>query len=191
MKMKHRILIVDDDVVNLKILERLLKDFEIISISEPLKFYDLAKEIRPDLFLLDVEMPVLSGLTICKILKNDPELKETPVIFLTSRDDIHDIFLGFNVGASDYITKPYQMHELMQRLSSQLSLVEIIKHKGEDKADKIIEFVMSRYKEISDLVTHSLNVFDTDPELLDRLKSLTDDIRNIVIMFENESGSRV
>ncbi len=76
-----------------------------------------------DLILLDIMMPgKLDGFEVCKILKEDSETKDIPVLFITARTEVDDIVKGFNTGGSDYITKPFQKEELLARVKTHLKL---------------------------------------------------------------------
>jgi len=104
---KSRILIVDDQSANIKILSNLLGDDYAISVatSGP-EAMIVARKVIPDLILLDVIMPEVAGITVCQEMKEDPDLAEIPIIFVTSLDTEANEAAGFAVGASDYITKP-------------------------------------------------------------------------------------
>lgn len=83
---------------------------------------DMIPEARPDLILLDVMMPGLDGFEVCEQLKKDPETKDIPVIFLTARVDTTDVIKGFDLGAVDYVTKPFKGAELLSRIKTHLEL---------------------------------------------------------------------
>jgi diguanylate cyclase (GGDEF)-like protein len=104
---KFSILLVDDDSMVVRILSRILSDFA------PLRFattgraaLKLARESAPDLVLLDVDMPVLSGFEVCKSFKSDPALVEVPIIFITSHESAQLEAKGLELGAADFISKP-------------------------------------------------------------------------------------
>jgi diguanylate cyclase (GGDEF)-like protein len=104
---KFSILLVDDDSMVVRILSRILSDFA------PLRFattgraaLKLARESAPDLVLLDVDMPVLSGFEVCKSFKSDPALAEVPIIFITSHESAQLEAKGLELGAADFISKP-------------------------------------------------------------------------------------
>src|SRR6202451_3610767 len=104
---KFSILLVDDDSMVVRILSRILADFV------PLRFatsgraaLKLARESAPDLVLLDVDMPELSGFEVCKAFKSDPALAEVPIIFITSHENPQIETLGLQLGAVDFISKP-------------------------------------------------------------------------------------
>jgi signal transduction histidine kinase len=119
-----KILIVDDIPENLKVLGTLLRktgvDISIAVNGE--KGVEIAKTIVPDLILMDVNMPVLTGYDACKLIKEDPDICDIPLIFLTARDDRDDMINGYNLGAIDYITKPFNHTELIMKLVNYLTL---------------------------------------------------------------------
>ncbi|MGH7748370.1 MAG: GGDEF domain-containing response regulator, partial [Candidatus Dormibacteria bacterium] len=76
--------------------------------------------LRPDMVLLDVEMPGLDGHTVLRILREDPEMRDIPVVFLTARTDTEDVVAGLQLGAHDYLRKPFESNELIARVSAAL-----------------------------------------------------------------------
>jgi DNA-binding response OmpR family regulator len=80
---------------------------------------DLCKRVRPDLVLLDIMLPDSDGLDICKGIRNDPDLAQTPIIFLTARASETDRIVGLELGANDYIVKPFFIRELIARIKLQ------------------------------------------------------------------------
>ena len=124
--MKKTILIVDDEPANLSVLSQLLDHhFRVCACTsgeQALKA--VLKEPRPDLVLLDVMMPEMDGYTVLEELKNDPEMKDIPVIFVTSLDDELDEQQGLRLGAVDYITKPIKPAVMLARVNAHLELKE-------------------------------------------------------------------
>ncbi len=118
------ILIVDDVYANLMVLEDLLsrENISVLKADNGKKALKMAVVHTPDLILLDIIMPLQDGYEVCNILKNDEKTKHIPVIFLTARDQTEDIVKGFNVGAVDYITKPFRTAELTARVFTHLEL---------------------------------------------------------------------
>ncbi len=122
------VLAVDDTPANLQVLAQVLtsegarvrvaKDGEGALAS--------ARARTPDLILLDVQMPGLSGLEVCRLLKADPALAAVPVIFLSAAGLTEDIVHGFEAGAADYVTKPFRAQELMARVRLHLGLTRAL-----------------------------------------------------------------
>ncbi len=124
MKLNYDILIVDDVVENIQVAMNILKEdnynFSFArSGEEALK---LLHENDFDLVLLDVMMPGIDGFEVCQRMKQDPKLREIPVIFLTAKTDTDSITRGFEVGGVDYITKPFHANELLARVKNHLEL---------------------------------------------------------------------
>lgn len=127
--MKHhddrpKILIVDDEPTNLQILRQVLhEDYRLLFARDGEKALQLASEERPNLILLDVMMPGLTGLETCQRLKANPATQAIPVIFVTALGDASDESAGFDAGAVDYITKPISPAVVRARVRTHLSLV--------------------------------------------------------------------
>lgn len=121
---KPIILIVDDNPTNLRVLGHLLKpyDAELSVASSGEKALEIVKDIPPTLILLDVMMPALNGFEVCKRLKADEKTRDIPVIFITALTDKEDIIKGFELGAVDYVTKPFNPKELLARVKTHLEL---------------------------------------------------------------------
>ena len=104
---KNRLLIVDDEPTNIHILSNILSgDYEIRAANNGQRAIEAAKSQAPDLILLDMIMPGLDGLQVCKLLQEDEATKDIPVIFVTSMSDPANEELGLRAGAVDYISKP-------------------------------------------------------------------------------------
>lgn len=118
--LKKKILIVDDEPDVTELLDYKLKQegYETNVINDPLLIMGKARQFQPDLFILDVMMPDLNGIQICRMLKADPLMKETPVIFLTARGESEDRIKGFETGADDYVSKPFNTKELILRINA-------------------------------------------------------------------------
>lgn len=119
-----RILIVDDEPVNLRVLKQILQDqYQLMFATSAKQALALLKKETPDLILLDVMMPEITGFELCTLLKADNALQKIPVIFVTALKDELDETHGFNVGAVDYITKPLSPAIVRARVKTHLSLV--------------------------------------------------------------------
>jgi two-component system sensor histidine kinase/response regulator len=118
------ILMVDDNPVNLKVLTSMLRQsgWRPRPVTSGRLGLQAAQSDPPDLVLLDVNMPDMSGYELCARMKADPRLAEIPVIFVSALDDTPDKVRGFQVGGVDYITKPFQIDEVRARVSTHLEL---------------------------------------------------------------------
>ena len=121
----YKILIVDDVVSNVLLLKILLTNekFQVCTASNGNMCIEMAKSEHPDLILLDVMMPELNGFDTAVILKKDPETLDIPIIFLTALNNPNDLVKGFQVGANDFLTKPFNKEELVMRVMHQIQLV--------------------------------------------------------------------
>ena len=121
---ESRILIADDTVRNLQILGEVLEreGYQINVAQDGQQALDIATKVSPDLLLLDVMMPVMDGFDVCRALKANPETAGIPVIFLTAKVETDDLVKGFELGAVDYITKPFNTTELLVRVRTHLSI---------------------------------------------------------------------
>ena len=118
------ILIVDDQATNLKMLRQLLADtaYQLTFASSGPQALERAKAVQPDLILLDLLMPGMDGLTVCRHLKADDATADIPVIFLTASHESDHVLQAFDHGAVDYVTKPFRSSELLARIRTHLTL---------------------------------------------------------------------
>jgi diguanylate cyclase (GGDEF)-like protein len=118
------ILVCDDDPGNLIILRKILTDagYAVITAASGHEALALVDKEAPELFLLDVQMPDLDGLALCRRLKSDPRHAGVPLIFITSKDRTDDLIEGFDAGAADYIAKPVVRAELLARVRTHIKL---------------------------------------------------------------------
>jgi PleD family two-component response regulator len=118
------ILIVDDTPANLNVLSAILgkRGYRVRPAINGALALKAAQKAAPDLILLDVQMPGLDGYEVCRQLKADPQTRAIPVIFISALDDVLDKVEAFQVGGVDYITKPFQIEEVLARVENQLAL---------------------------------------------------------------------
>ena len=122
--MTSRILVVDDTPENIQSLGGVLKarGYQVSVATNGRQALAVLEKLRPDLILLDVMMPELDGFETCALIKQAPALRGIPIIFLTARADTADIVRGFELGAVDYVAKPFNAHELLARVNTHLTL---------------------------------------------------------------------
>jgi len=120
------ILIVDDTPANLNVLSAILgkRGYRVRPAINGALALKAAQKAAPDLILLDVQMPGLDGYEVCRQLKGDPQTRDIPVIFISALDDVLDKVEAFQVGGVDYITKPFQIEEVLARVENQLALLQ-------------------------------------------------------------------
>ncbi|MEA3383283.1 MAG: hybrid sensor histidine kinase/response regulator [Campylobacterota bacterium] len=200
------ILIVDDTKENIEILLELLKNNDVIPAIDGNTALQIVKKEKIDLILLDIMMPIMDGFEVCRILKQDPKTAKIPIIFLSSKSTMEDMQIGFNLGAVDYITKPFNPLELEARVKTHLELKQY-QDSLEDKVKEEIEknrikdqllFQTSKQAEIGELLMHiahqwkqplselgSINIYN-----IAKLKT-TGDIDNETLLDSFEKTTRI
>jgi DNA-binding response OmpR family regulator len=121
---KGDILIVDDTLANLRLLSTMLTEqgYIVRGVPNGLTALKVVALEPPDLILLDINMPQMDGYQVCQALKNDNKACDIPVIFISAMDEVLDKIRAFGVGGVDYITKPFQMEEVLVRIENQLTV---------------------------------------------------------------------
>jgi len=121
---KADILAIDDTPENLALLSQMLteKNYKVRSVTKGSTAIRGAKAVPPDLILLDVKMPEMNGYEVCQHLKADDRTKDIPIIFISALGDVFDKVKAFQVGGVDYITKPFQVEEVLARLDTHLTI---------------------------------------------------------------------
>lgn len=118
------ILVVDDTLVNLRILSEMLaaQGYKVRPVTSGAQALQAAVTAPPDLVLLDINMPGMTGYDVCLQLKAQPATRDVPVIFMSARDEVLDKIRAFEVGGVDYVTKPFHLEELLARVATHVSL---------------------------------------------------------------------
>lgn len=112
------ILVVDDDAMNLRMAEFILEreGYIVCKVESGMECLSYLKDNRPDLILLDIEMPIMSGIKTLEIIRENPELAKIPVMFLTAAADAETVMEAGNLGVIDYVKKPFLPEELSVRV---------------------------------------------------------------------------
>jgi adenylate cyclase len=131
MTMRSKILIVDDEPLNVDYLEQELEylGYETITATNGQQALQKVKNDPPHLILLDVMMPVMDGLTVCRLLKEEEETRLIPIVIMTALDRIEDRIAGIKAGADDFLTKPVDDRELLARIETTLKLKHSVDRK--------------------------------------------------------------
>ncbi len=200
---EYKILIVDDVVSNVLLLKILLTNekFQVCTANNGTTCIEMAKKEHPDLILLDVMMPDISGFDTAVVLKKDEETKEIPIIFLTALNTPADLVHGFQVGASDFLTKPFNKEELVMRVMQQISLVAakriIEKQNAELRAtlnnrDKMYSVIahdlrspMASIRMVLNLVVQSATPESVGPELFMLLDNANKEAEEVHDLLDN------
>ncbi|MCB1189103.1 MAG: hybrid sensor histidine kinase/response regulator [Leptospiraceae bacterium] len=155
------VLIVDDTPKNLHLVSTILKDrvSQVYIAHNGEKALKVIEKVIPDLILLDIMMPNMDGFEVCRRLKISHKTKDIPIIFLTAKTEIEDVIKGFDLGAVDYITKPFNQQELLARVYTHLELRQL----------------MMKQKELLHILCHDLNApFASILSMLDIIDSYTE-----------------
>lgn len=127
MRTPPQVLIVDDNPANVDVLRARLAihGYDVLTASDGEQGLSIAREKQPDLILLDVMMPKLNGIEVCRQLKGDPSLPFMPIILVTAKSDSKDVVAGLEAGAEEYLVKPIDQHALVARVKSMLRVKEL------------------------------------------------------------------
>lgn len=117
-----KVLLIDEDVQTQELVRYHLKKdgFAVTTASNGEKGLELAKQEKPDLIILDLVLPVMDGYDLCKLLRAENDIADIPIIILSARGDVADKVVGLELGADDYITKPFSPRELSARIKARL-----------------------------------------------------------------------
>jgi len=166
---QKKVIIVDDNAENLSSIKNSIKDdYEVYPTLSAAKMFEVMEHITPDLILLDIEMPEMDGYETAKALKKNAKYKNIPVIFLTAKSDPKSEMEGLNIGAVDYIHKPFVGPLLAKRIQTHLSLVDYQKIL-EAHNRSIEEMLEIRVKEVMNLQISVLNIVADLVECRDEL----------------------
>jgi DNA-binding response OmpR family regulator len=140
------ILVVEDDIALRETLAYNLsrQDYTVRSVGDGLSALKAARQAQPDLILLDLMLPGMDGIEVCRILRQEMNI---PILILTARDDEIDRVIGLEIGADDYITKPFSMRELMARVKAHLRRERLIRQEvtpSDETAQEVLEFANLR-----------------------------------------------
>ena len=150
------ILVVDDSPANLQLLVKLLQleGYKVRPARSGAAAFTLLRDVRPDLILLDINMPEMDGYEVCRRLKQDERLRDIPVIFLSALHDTFDKVKAFQAGGVDYITKPFQMEEMRMRMETHLRLARM---KAElEAAEARLRESEEQHEMLTHLVAHDM-----------------------------------
>lgn len=130
---EYKVLIVDDVPTNVMLVQAILKKegYTLLTCDNGAKALKIAQEKHPNLILLDIMMPEMDGYEVLQYLKNDPETNNIPVIIMSALSDMQSIVKGYQLGAIEYVTKPFQREELLKRVAHRFELFSIKRIKQE------------------------------------------------------------
>lgn len=187
---KQKILIVDDVPINLKVLNSILvEEYSVFVTSNSLHALEKARTNRPDLILLDIVMPEMDGFEVCRLLKEEKEISDIPVIFITSMSGEEDEIRGFEVGAVDYISKPFKPAVVLARVKMHLKMQTLQRELMRQNAALLEADLLKA--DVERIMRHDLKspmasvVGCADLVLTSEAWSLTSDLRMLVQMIHD------
>lgn len=199
----YKILIVDDIKANVMLLKALVKknNYQVLEASNGKQALEMFEEYNPDLILLDIMMPILNGYQVMEAIRNGTTNPEVAIILITALDNKDDIVKGFNAGANDYISKPFNNEELEARVKHQISLTAA-KKEIEEKTQDLISVIkdrdklysviahdlrspLSSIKMILTLLVSELKEANINSDLYDLLDEANRTTENIFILLDN------
>ncbi|MBI5539437.1 MAG: response regulator [Bacteroidia bacterium] len=202
---KPLILIVDDSPLNIKVLKSVLKQngYKVSFATSGIEALQYLKEKTPDLILLDIQMSGMDGYEVCTLLKKNDVTKDIPVIFLTANTKTSYLLKGFELGAVDYITKPFNFLELTARVATHIELKRakenleeektkietlntILQNKNSELIEANIEIKKERNR--SDELLLNILPYETAKELKDTGKSLPQKFEMVTVLFTDFKG---
>lgn len=153
------ILVADDEPINRALIQRRLErsGYHVLTAQNGREAVQMARSERPDLIILDVMMPVMDGLEACQLIKTDDAVRDTPVIFLSARDETEVKVSGLSLGANDYISKPFKAEELLARVYVALRLKrerDQLRKRAEDAVERA---EVAQERAMTDALTGLLN----------------------------------
>ena len=171
----ERILIVDDKPANIQVLGTILTEahYEIEYAQNGVEAIDFVRTEEFDLILLDIMMPIMNGFEVCKTIRKDAAYDNIPIIFLTAKTDKESLVKGFELGGQDYLTKPFDSHELLARVKTHIELKKS-REKLKDVNKWLEEQVALKTKELQ---TAYANLEQLDDAKFEFLKILSHEIR--------------
>ncbi len=182
-----RVLIIDDTPEYIEMLSDILSDYEIFAAKDGKKGIQLAQKILPSVILLDINMPELNGYEVCRRLKLNKELQNIPVIFLTANEGTNFEEIGFEVGAVDFISKPFNTAILRARVSTHINLYKLQSNLKKEVANRLKE-IKNLNKEMMYLAASIAEMKSKETGLhLKRVSSLSYLIAKKLGFSENEA----
>jgi len=197
---RKTIFLVDDNLTNLTVGKTALAEhYNVFTLNSGEKLLKMLEKNIPDLILLDVEMPEMSGYDVIKIIKDKEETKHIPVIFLTARDDVEGELEGLSLGAIDYITKPFSPMLLLKRIETHLLIEfqrkELVNYNNnlqemvEKKTKSVLELQNAILKTVSELVEFRDNITGGHIERTTSYLGVLLDAAQIIGLYEDEIAS--
>ncbi len=184
------ILVVDDTVSNLDILENILDKYDVMDATNGEDALQIVNEEKIDLILLDIMMPDMDGYEVCERLKENLDTKDIPIIFITAKTDEESIEKAYDVGGSDYITKPFRPKELLARINRELKLQDLQNElKLLASTDPMTKLYNRRY--FTKTAEHIFEISKRDNKPLSNIMLDIDKFKNVNDTYGHKVGDEV
>lgn len=185
---KPIILIVDDKPENLSVLFSLLNEtYEVLAAESGTVALDIIKSSKPDLILLDIMMPELDGYELCSILKSNENTSDIPIIFMSALSETNDKIRGFELGAVDYIIKPFQQEEVVARIKTHLS-IKLLTEELSGINKSLEEKVLERTEKLQTEIEEKEKITSELKESEKRFRTLFEGAPDPILLIDQESG---
>ena len=175
------ILIVEDNPKNVQVLGTILMDarYRVGVAHQGKAAFEQIPKVNPDLILLDIMMPEMDGFEVCRRLKGSPCTREIPIIFLTAKTETDDIVKGFELGAADFITKPFRAKELLARVQTHIALMRL--RQSLQKKNQELEEALSSVKILSGLLPIC--------SYCSKIRNATGDWEQVEVFIRHQTGA--
>jgi DNA-binding response OmpR family regulator len=188
MDKKYTILAIDDTVANLKYLQSILEnDYNFKATSNPSLVLEFIQKQVPDLILLDIAMPKIDGYSLCKSIKENKNLCDTPIIFISGYDDVDHKIKAFENGGVDYITKPFEPKEVIARIETQLQIYKQKKQIDDFlvQQDLFIKKIMHELNTPSSIISLNCDALEKKVGLFEEIDSIKASSKTLTTIYQD------
>jgi PAS domain S-box-containing protein len=195
-----KILVVDDDPQVLTFLQTLLTPwgFQVVILQDPQKCWKALESVKPDLLILDIEMPDTNGIELCQVIRNDPRWSELPILFLTVHNDAEIVNQVFSIGADDFVSKPIIGPELVTRIINRLERVKLLRQVTKTPNNSSTKTEILRLNRTIQTLTacnQALVHTENETDLLEQICQIIVDIGSYQLAWigfaENDAGKNI
>ena len=199
MQIRHKILVVDDQLINIIILEEILECYEVRSAQSGPQALKIASAFNPDLILLDIMMPGMDGYEVCTQLRENSQTRRAKIVMVSAKTDVSERIRAYELGADDYITKPYDNHELSAKVKVYLRL-KTIEEVDTMKTELLKHLCRGTVNPLTHIIKPLMTLLDDASDLAQRYKdkiavsyagavSLQQLFENAILLSAIKSGS--
>ncbi len=177
MQEKSKILAVDDNSINLAVIKELLgSQYDLMTASTGLDVLKMAQEFRPDLIILDIMLEDMNGYDVCQQIRKDPLLRHTKIIMVSAKAMASERLKGYQVGADDYLTKPFEGEELLAKVCAHLRSkpIKAIQQNEKDLLNTLYGKINALLNSLANPLLELAQTLESDENVsIDKLKTLS------------------